>query len=76
MGFFKDNKKRLVEGAKVAALFVWAMALVITLAGILNGGEAFRIVSALIVTGINIYWIVKCAKKIRENFRTLYDDEG
>jgi len=75
MSFFNDNKKRFIEGARVALLFVWAVALVIVVAGILNAGETFRIVAAIIVAAINIIGIVREAKDIREKFRSLYDEE-
>ena len=75
MSFFNDNKKRFNEGARVALLFVWAIALVIVVAGILNAGETFRIVAALIIAVINIIGIVHEAKDIREKFRTLSDEE-
>lgn len=75
MGFLNDNKKRIIEGARVALLFVWALALVIVVAGILNAGEGFRIAAALIIAVINVIGIVREAKDIREKFRTLYEEE-
>ena len=70
-----DNKKRIEEGALVAGLFVWAMALIITLAFILNNGDAFRVVCVLLLLVPNVFSFVKVIKYIKENYRSLYDKE-
>lgn len=67
-----DNKKRLEEGAIVIAIFVWILSLIVVLAGILNSGEAFRIVCVFLLAGANVFCIVKVIKYVKENYRTLY----
>ena len=67
-----DNKKRLQEGAIVFGLFAWAIALIVVLAGILNMGEGFRIVCVLLLAGVNVYFMARVVKYIKENFNSLY----
>lgn len=72
MAFLNDNKKRFELGAKVFAIVVWAFCLIVSVAGILNGNEGFRVVCSLIVAGINVYMIVRCVKSLRDNYKSMY----
>lgn len=67
-----DNKKRLQEGAIMIAIAVWVFTLFVTLASVLNTGNVFRSICAVVLVIPNIWAIVKVWKWVQDKFRTLY----